>query len=99
MTCVRWYDIMPHVRLEFFGVPRERAGVASLPVETTDATLGAALRAAAERLPEFARRCLDGDRLKPGLVANINGRSFSSDPGTPLTDGDSVLILSADVGG
>ncbi len=91
--------IMPLVHLEFFGVPRERAGVTTLDVEVTKLTLGEALVAAGAQLPEFARRCLDGEQLKPGLMANRNGRSFTTDPNSPLTDGDSVLILSADVGG
>ena len=39
------------------------------------------------------------DRLQPSFVANLNGDRFVSDPGTPLGEGDSVLILSADAGG
>ena len=90
---------MPRVRIEFFGVPRQRAGVAALEIQVTNLTLGSVLHAAAIRLPEFGNRCLDGQRLKPGLIANLNGRTFTADPNATLTDGDSVLILSADVGG
>ncbi len=90
---------MPHVRVEFFGVPRERSGVAAMTVEVQTPTLGAVLLEVASQLPDFASRCLNGDQLKPGLIANVNGRRFTIDPQTPLTDGDSVLILSADVGG
>lgn len=90
---------MPHVRVEFFGMPSRRAGLAALDVEVTKLTLGDVLIAAGKQLPEFARTCLDGSRLKPGLLANINGRRFTTDAQTVLTDQDSVLILAADVGG
>jgi len=85
------------VRLEFFGIPRQRAGVASIDVEA--ATLTAALRQAAIALPDFANTCLDGDRLRSNYLANINGREFTVRPETPLQPGDTVLILSADAGG
>ncbi len=90
---------MPRVRLEFFGVPRQRSGIAAVDVDVAIPTLSEVLLAAAKQLPEFGCHCLDGDRLQRGLIANINGRTFTSEPKTPLTDGDSVLILSADVGG
>jgi hypothetical protein len=84
-------------------MPRQQAGVAALDVDVeTDVallTLGDVLLATAATLPEFGKRCLDGSRLKSGILANINGRSFTIDPATRLTDQDSVLILSSDVGG
>lgn len=88
---------MPTVTLEFFGVPRARAGVASLSVEANE--LGTALVAAGVHLPEFATSCLDGEQLKPAYLACINGRKFTTDPRTRLAAGDAVLILSADAGG
>ena len=90
---------MPRVRIEFFGMPRQRAGLAALDVEVESLTLEDVLAAAGNQLPEFARTCLDGSRLKPGLLANINGRRFTSDARTILSEHDSVLILAADVGG
>ncbi|MEX0704680.1 MAG: MoaD/ThiS family protein [Planctomycetales bacterium] len=85
------------VRIELFGIPRRRAGVAAFDVAAGD--LGSALREAGERFPAFARECLDGGRLRPGYLAAIDGRNFATDPATPLADGDSVQILSADMGG
>ncbi len=85
------------VRVEFFGIPRERAGVTAIDVRAT--TLGTVCEALRVQLPPFAAACLDGNRLRPGYLANINGRVFASDPQTPLQPGDSVLILSADAGG
>jgi molybdopterin converting factor small subunit len=92
---------MPRVRVEFFGMPRQRAGIAAVDIDVDVATptLGEVLLAARKQLPEFGCHCLNGDRLQRGLIANINGRTFTSEPKTALTDGDSVLILSADVGG
>ena len=85
------------VRIEFYGIARRRAGVPSIEVEAT--TLTEALHAAAVALPDFADDCLDGDRLRPDYLANVNGREFTSGSKTPLQDGDTVLILSADAGG
>jgi len=85
------------VHLEFYGIPRQRAGVASIDVEAD--TLPQALRQAAIALPDFARDCLDGKHLRSDYLANVNGRSFTSIAETPLQPGDTVLILSADAGG
>lgn len=85
------------VHVELFGIARHHAGVATLDVEAT--TLGEALRAAGTLLPALSATCLEGDRLRAGYLANLNGKSFVSDPRTILTAGDSLLILSADPGG
>lgn len=85
------------VTVEFYGIPRRRAGVASIALEA--ATLGDLLVTLGEQLPEFAETCLDGDRLRIGYIANIDGRTFTTEPSTPLPDGSHVLLLSADVGG
>ncbi len=85
------------VRVEFFGLARERAGVAEMEVEAK--SVGAALRQVSNRLPQLQDVCLDGNRLRAGYLANINGRTFVSDPCTVLRAGDSLLILSSDVGG
>ena len=90
---------MPSVRVEFFGVPRHQVGVTALDVEVQSLTLADVLLATADALPEFAQSCLNGTQLKPGLLANINGRCFTTDLAMPLCDHDSVLILSSDVGG
>jgi molybdopterin converting factor small subunit len=84
------------MRVELLGLPRERAGVAE--VELNARTLGELLGALAHQLPSLAE-FIEADRLQPSFVANLNGDRFVSDPGTPLADGDSILILSADAGG
>jgi molybdopterin converting factor small subunit len=84
------------MRVELLGIARERAGVAELQLEAD--TLGQLLTALAVRFPSFAD-VVAVDRLAPSFAANLNGDRFISDPGTPLSERDSVLILSADAGG
>jgi len=84
------------MHVEFFGVPRERAGVPELEVHAD--TLGQLLGMLADRLPSLSE-IIEDDRLHPAFVANLNGDRFVTDPGTPLRADDSVLILSADAGG
>lgn len=89
------------VTIEFFGIPRQRAGTARVEIEA--GSFGDALAVLSERFPALAGACFevrDGTgRLRPGYVANLNGDRFVSEPDTPLADGDSLLILSADAGG
>jgi molybdopterin converting factor small subunit len=85
------------VTIELFGIPRSRAKIARTEVKA--ANLAEALAELATRFPELGESCIDGDRLRDGLIANLNGDRFVSDPQTPLADGDSLLILSADAGG
>jgi molybdopterin converting factor small subunit len=84
------------MRVELLGVPRERAGVAEL--ELTADTLGQLLAALSVRFPSLGE-LITADRLRPSVVANLNGDQFVSDPQTRLKEDDCVLILSADAGG
>ena len=85
------------VRVEFYGIPRTRVGVDAVDVVASN--LREALGELKAQFPEFDRSCLDGTQLREGFVANVNGRSFTSDPAAPLTDNDCLIILSADAGG
>ena len=82
--------------VEFYGIPRERAGTASLEVAAE--TLGELLGTLAVQIPSLGE-LIAKDRLRSALVANLNGDHFVSDPATPLDRHDCVLILSADAGG
>ena len=84
------------MHVEFFGIPRERAGLAELEVHAD--TLGQLLGTLARHLPSLSEIIRD-DRLHPAFVANLNGDRFVTDPETRLGAGDCVLILSADAGG
>ncbi len=68
-------------------------------VEVDGGCLGEVLVALGVALPQVGELCLAGDRLKTGYLASVNGRTFVSDPATPLEADDCVLILSSDMGG
>jgi molybdopterin converting factor small subunit len=84
------------MRVEFFGITRERSGVAELSVQA--GTLGELLGTLAAKYPSLAELMID-NRLHPALAANLNGDRFVRDPRTPLADHDCLLLLSADAGG
>jgi sulfur-carrier protein len=89
------------VRVEFYGIARQRAEVSQLALDMSqpEITFGGALARIASLVPAFARDCLADDRLQSTLTANIDGQRFVSDPATPIFDGQCLLILSADAGG
>jgi molybdopterin converting factor small subunit len=85
------------VTVEFYGIPRLRAGVAELAVEA--ATVGDALAAVERACPRLAGlRRADG-RLAPQYLLSLDGRRFLSEPGERLAAGDRLLLLGADAGG
>ncbi len=86
----------PVIHVEFFGIPRRRAGRES--IEVAAACLREALLAASVAVPGLAEVCENG-RLRKGFAANLNGRTFITADDSPLADGDHLLILSADFGG
>jgi molybdopterin converting factor small subunit len=88
------------IRVEFYGVARQRTGVASVEVPlAAPVTLGDCLLALGDRFPSFARDCLDKRQLKTPFAANVGGERFLSNSDETLEDGDALLILSADAGG
>jgi molybdopterin-guanine dinucleotide biosynthesis protein A len=87
----------PSVVVEFYGVPRLRAGLPSLKVKAMN--LGDALGELGRACPLLLGTILNGRNLLPEYAANLNGDRFVSDPATPLHEGDSLILLSIDVGG
>ena len=87
---------MPTMRVEFYGIPRERAGFSE--VEISAETVGELLRKLLSQFPKLDG-VIDGNRLRPSFVANLNGDQFVVDPRTKLASTDCLLILSADAGG
>jgi molybdopterin converting factor small subunit len=84
------------VTVEFFGIPRQRAGRAELQVAAgTVADLLAAVVRACPGLEGLVRE----GRLSPHYLLSLDGREFVSDPGAVLRPGDRLLLLSADAGG
>jgi molybdopterin converting factor small subunit len=84
------------MHVEFFGIPRVRAGVAGMKMHAN--TLGQLLVSLAVEVPAMTE-LIDGRRLRASFVANLNGDRFIRDPETALSENDRVLILSADAGG
>jgi molybdopterin converting factor small subunit len=84
------------MHVEFFGIPRERAGVSELEVDA--GTLGELLDALSSRFPSL-RELLASDGVESSIAVNLNGDLFVRDPETRLAEDDHVLLLSADAGG
>ncbi len=87
------------IRVEFYGIARQRAGVPAVDLAASDATLNQVLLEVAAQLPAFGQECLASGSLAATLSANLDGERFITDPKTPIRDGQSLLILSADAGG
>ena len=90
------------IQVEFFGIPRARAGVACATTMEgrSAATLAEVLTDVADRFPEFAADCMvEQGKLREGFVVSVDGQCFVSNDQVTITQGQSVLILSADAGG
>lgn len=90
------------VVVEFFGVPRQLAGVAQTTVEAADdSDLRALLHAVRDRFPALSASVIGADAsevLAPYMLS-IDGRRTAHDLGERLRAGERVLILSSLVGG
>jgi molybdopterin converting factor small subunit len=88
------------IYVEFYGVVRQRAGVAQVEVPGDGPmSLAAALAALGERFPTLEGECFERGAMCSGFLCNVDGQRFVVDPETTL-DGDcSLLIMSADAGG
>jgi hypothetical protein len=90
-------DVGSLVTVEFYGVPRQRAGRAEMPIM---AGTVAELLAVVERdCPGLAGLRRSDGRLAAHYLLSIDGRQFVTDMGQVLRPGDRVLLLSADAGG
>ena len=87
----------PPVTVEFFGVPRLRAGRAELPVAAC--TVRDLLAAVEGACPRLAGLRAPSGRPAPHYLLSLDGRRFLTDPDEPLPPGARVLLLSADAGG
>jgi molybdopterin converting factor small subunit len=85
------------VTVELFGIARARAGIAQ--TTAVGANLGDVLSYLAARFPQLAESCIDGRALRTGFIANLGAERFVTSPETPLSEGDTILLLSLDAGG
>ena len=88
---------LPAVTVEFFGVPRLRAGRPEITVAA--ATAGDALAVVVETCPALAGLRRPDGRLAPQYLLSLDGERFVTDLSQPLRAGDRLLLLSADAGG
>jgi molybdopterin converting factor small subunit len=86
-----------YVTVEFFGVPRWRAGRAELHVAA--GTVRDLLAAIENSCPGLAGLLQPEGRLAPHYLLSLDGQRFVSDLAQNLHPGDRVLLLSADAGG
>jgi molybdopterin converting factor small subunit len=82
--------------VEFYGIPRLKAGVRQLHVSA--ATVAEALAAVAQQCPSLSE-VVQAGRIAPQYLLSINGRRFSEDLLQPLAPHDQLILLSADAGG
>jgi sulfur-carrier protein len=85
------------IAIEFYGVPRLRAGTGLLHLEAS--SVGQAMCELGRVCPALAHSVLCPELLHSVYKLSLNGERFVSDPETPLAEGDVLLLLSADVGG
>jgi molybdopterin synthase sulfur carrier subunit len=84
------------VTVEFFGVPRLRAGRAELRVPA--GTAGEVLAAVEQACPGLGGLIRAG-RLSPFYLLSVDGQRFVADLGQEVGPGERLLLLSADAGG
>ena len=87
----------PAVTVEFFGLPRARAGRAEMTVAA--ATAGEALTAILAACPALADLCRSDGRLAPHYLLSLDGERFVINLAETLPPGARLLLLSADAGG
>lgn len=96
--------------IEFFGIPRNRAGVPRVELEFSSAslTLADVLDQLAHRFPALAAGCFEAAdglvnkctyTLSEPYMVSVSGRRFVRDPATVLQPDDWLLLLSTDAGG
>jgi hypothetical protein len=87
----------PLITVEFYGVPRQRAGRAELAVRAGQ--LGEALHAIQQACPKLGDLINADGRLASHYLLSIDGAGFVTDMAETLESGARVLLLSADAGG
>jgi hypothetical protein len=85
------------VTVEFYGIPRQRAGRAEMTVQAR--TLGDLLSAVERACPGLAGLLQPGGRLASQYLLSIDGREFAAESGRRMNPGERLLLLSSDAGG
>jgi molybdopterin converting factor small subunit len=85
------------VIVEFYGIPRQRAGRAELSVAA--GTVGDALLSVEQACPQLGNLLSSPGRLSPHYLLSLGGQRFIQDLNESLRPGDRMILLSADAGG
>jgi molybdopterin converting factor small subunit len=85
------------VTVEFYGIPRQRAGRAELVVRA--GTVAEVLASVQKSCPGLAGLLPDQGRLAPEFLLSIDGQRFAAGLSEQLRSGQRLLLLSADAGG
>jgi hypothetical protein len=87
----------PLVTVEFYGLPRARAGRREVRIAATTAT--EALAGAAAICRALAGVCGEDGQLSPHFLLSVDGECFVTDLTRTLEAGDRLVLLSADAEG
>jgi molybdopterin converting factor small subunit len=87
----------PTITVEFYGIPRQRAGRPELSVRAR--RIGEVLRAVKQACPKLADLTNADGGLAPHYLLSIDGNDFVTDLTQVLQSGTRLLLLSADAGG
>ena len=89
------------IQVEFYGTVRRVAQTADTVLATIDGQirLGEALAILAGRFPALAETVFRGNRLRDGYLASVDGERFLTEPTDVLRDGQTLVLMSSDVGG
>lgn len=90
-------DLAGKVIVEFYGVPRLKAGRGELPVLPGPAL--SVLTQVEEACPQLKGILNGPQRLSPHYLISLDGVRFITDLTQELKAGDRLVILSADAGG
>ena len=85
------------VTVEFFGIPRLRAGRTEMTV--AGRTILDTLVAVEKACPQLSGLISPDGRLSPHFLVSLEGRRFIRNLQEPLQTGDRIILLSADSGG
>jgi hypothetical protein len=85
------------VTVEFFGIPRQRAGRAELRVPA--GPVANLLQFIEQSCPGLQGLRQPDGRLSPHYLLSLDGEQFLTDPRQDLRPGARLLLLSADAGG
>jgi molybdopterin converting factor small subunit len=83
--------------VEFFGVPRQRAGCAETAVHGD--TVGTILEELENAFADLRGLRRPDGGLSPHYLLSLDGVRFVTDPSERLEPGSRLLLLSADAGG